>query len=260
MPDTRTHDEVYCPDCGRQWVASQGDHWAGCQHLDLAKRPSQMNDDELLRPALWLADGGLGRPTPSEPAWSVQDDRMVRGMLGRLVDDCQDQFVALARQHRGPVTDTAQTEEQASGYGTYARFVVLMLVTVGGIKQLPWPRWLKVALAIAANLLIGTVVYGTASKPGKAQVAPGRPGPLSMGAGVGPSNSTPEPEPTRPEPEPPPQPTKPPEPEPPKPEAISQQTLGTVERLRYRVGRGIAVVLPVAVVAVPVVWWLIARS
>jgi hypothetical protein len=61
----------------------------------------------------------------------------------------------------------------------------------------------------------------------------------------------PEPEPTRPEPEPPTQPTKPPEPEPPKPEAISQETLGTVERFGYRLGRGIAVVLLVAVVAVP---------
>lgn len=77
-----------------------------------------------------------------------------------------------------------------------------------------------------------------------------------------PSGSRPEPEPPRPEPEPPPQPTKPPEPEPPKPEASSQQTLGTAERLGYRVGRGIAMVLLVAVVAVPVavVWWLIVGS
>ena len=53
-----------------------------------------------------------------------------------------------------------------------------------------------------------------------------------------------------------------PEPEPPKPEASSQQTLGTAERLGYRVGRGIAMVLLVAVVAVPVavVWWLIVGS
>jgi hypothetical protein len=160
------------------------------------------------------------------------------------------------------VTDAAQTEEQASGCGPYATFVVLMLLTIGGIKQLPWPMWLKVVLAIAANLLIGAAVYGTASKSDTPQVPPGRPGPLSVGAGVGPSSSRPEPEPTRPEPEPPPQPTKPPEPEPPKPEAISEETLGMVERLGYRLGRGVAVVLLVAVVAVPVaiVWWLIARS
>jgi hypothetical protein len=137
-----------------------------------------------------------------------------------------------------------------------------MLLTIGGIKQLPWPMWLKVVLAIAANLLVGAAVYGTASKADKPQVPPGRPGPLAMGAEVAPSDSRPEPEPTRPEPEPPPQPTKPPEPEPPKPEAISQGTQGTVERLGYRLGRGVAVVLLVAVVAVPVAvaWWLIARS
>jgi hypothetical protein len=158
------------------------------------------------------------------------------------------------------VTDAAQSGEQASGCGPYATFVVLMLVTIGGIKQLPWPMWLKVVLAVTANLLIGAVVYGTASKSGKPQVPPGRLGPLSVGAGVGPSR--PEPEPTRPEPEPPPQPTKPPEPEPPKPEAIWEETLGRVERLGDRLGRGIAIVLLVAVVAVPVavVWWLIARS
>jgi hypothetical protein len=188
MPDIRAHDEVYCPDCGRQWVASsEGVHWAGCQHLNLAKRPSQLDDDELLRLALWLADGGVRRQAPSELDWSAQDDRTVRGVPGRLIDDCQ--------------------------------------------KQVP----------------------------------PGGPGSSSVGAAVGPSSSRPEPEPTRPEPEPPPQPTKPPEPEPPKPEepeAISEQTLGMVERLGYRLGRGIAVVLLVAVVAVSVavVWWLIALS
>jgi hypothetical protein len=147
------------------------------------------------------------------------------------------------------MTDAAETEEKASGCGAYATFVVLMLLTIGGIKQLPWPMWLKVVLAIAANLLVGAVVYGTASKSDKPQVPPGRPGLLSMGAGVGSSDS-------RPEPEPPPQPTKPPEPEPPKPEAISEETLGKVEQLGYRLGRGIAVVLLMAVVAVPVavVW------
>jgi hypothetical protein len=164
MPDTRAHDEVYRPDGGLQWVASQRIHSAGCQHLDLAKRPSQIDDDQLLRLVLWLADGGVRRQA------------------------ARDQF--------------------------------------GG------------------------------SRP---KVPPGRPGPLSMGARVGPS-SRPEPEPTKPEPEPPPQPTKPPEPEPPKPEAISAATPGKAERIGYRLGRGIAIVLLVAVVAVPVAWWLIARS
>ncbi len=35
---------------------------------------------------------------------------------------------------------------------------------------------------------------------------------------------------------------------------------GKVERSGYRLGRGVAIVLLVAVVAVPVVWWLITRS
>jgi hypothetical protein len=61
MPDTQAHDEVYCPDGGRQWVARQRVHSAGCQHLDLAKRPSHVDDDELLRLVLWLADGGVRR-------------------------------------------------------------------------------------------------------------------------------------------------------------------------------------------------------
>jgi hypothetical protein len=98
MPDTRAPNEVYCPDCGLQWVASQGVHSSGCRHLDLLKRPSQMDDDELLRLALWLADGGERRMAPSEPDWSAEDYRMVRGVLGRLVDDCQDQVVALAQR------------------------------------------------------------------------------------------------------------------------------------------------------------------
>jgi hypothetical protein len=98
------------------------------------------------------------------------------------------------------------------------------------------------------------------SRGSRQQVPPGRPAPLSMSAEVGPSDSTPEPEPTKPEPEPPPQPTKPPEPEPPKPKATSEETLGKVERLGYRLGRAIAVVLLVAVVVVPVAWWRIAGS
>jgi len=104
LPDTRAHDEVYCPDCGRQWVAGQGVHSAGCRHLDLAKRPSQMDDDELLRLVLWLTDGGVRRQAPSEPDWSAEDYRMVRGVLGRLADDCQEQYVALAKR--------AKTEDQ----------------------------------------------------------------------------------------------------------------------------------------------------
>jgi hypothetical protein len=49
---------------------------------------------------LWLADGGVRWQAPSEPDWSAEDDRLVRGELGRLVDDCQDQFVALAQRAR----------------------------------------------------------------------------------------------------------------------------------------------------------------
>jgi hypothetical protein len=98
MSDTRAHDEVYCPDCGLQWVANQGIHRRGCQHLDLLKRPSELDDDELLLLALWLPDGGERRMAPSEPASSAEDDRLVRGVLGRPVDDCQNQFVALAER------------------------------------------------------------------------------------------------------------------------------------------------------------------
>jgi hypothetical protein len=121
VPDTRAHDEVYCPDCGLQWVASQGVHSAGCRHLDLAKHPTEMDDDELLRLALWLADGGVHRQAPSQPDWSAEDYRMVRGVLVRLADDCQDLYVALAqrvrrpcpaRQDRQPVTET---DTKASG-------------------------------------------------------------------------------------------------------------------------------------------------
>lgn len=98
MPDTRAHDQVYCPDCGLQWVASQGIHTRGCRHLDLLKRPSQMDDEELQQLALWLADGGVRRMAASEPDWSAEDYRLVPGVLGSLVDDCQDQFVALAQR------------------------------------------------------------------------------------------------------------------------------------------------------------------
>jgi len=73
MPDTRAHDEVYCPDCGLQWVASQGVHSAGCRHLDLAKHPTDMDGEELLRLVLWLVDGGVHRQAPSEPDWSAED-------------------------------------------------------------------------------------------------------------------------------------------------------------------------------------------
>jgi hypothetical protein len=98
LPDIRAHDEVYCPDCGLRWVASECVHTRGCRHLDLAKRPSLMDDEELLRLALWLADGGARRMAPSEPDWSAEDYSAVRAVLGRLVDDCQDVFVALAQR------------------------------------------------------------------------------------------------------------------------------------------------------------------
>jgi hypothetical protein len=112
------------------------------------------------------------------------------------------------------------------------------------------------------------------------QVPPGQPAPLSMGAGVGPSDSTPQPEPTKSEAEPTPEPTKAPEPEPTKPPQPEPQARGDLEergrmrwlsdpgdrtgadRVVYRIGSWIAIVLMVAAVAaaVAVVWWLIARS
>src|ERR671919_2369371 len=100
MPDTRAHDEVYCPDCGLQWIADERVHTRGCRHLGLAKHPSEMDDGELLLLALWLADGGERRMAPSEPDWSAEDYSAVRGVLGRLADDCQNQFVALAQRAR----------------------------------------------------------------------------------------------------------------------------------------------------------------
>jgi hypothetical protein len=42
---------------------------------------------------------------PSEPDWSAEDYRAVRGGLGRLVDDCQNQFVALAKRASTRVHD-----------------------------------------------------------------------------------------------------------------------------------------------------------
>jgi hypothetical protein len=105
MPDTRAHDEVYCPDCGLQWVADEGVHTRGCQHLDLTKRPSEMDGEELLRLALWLADGGerrlaLWMARNAIRARASRDYEVLRGMLGRLVDDCQDLYVALAELAR----------------------------------------------------------------------------------------------------------------------------------------------------------------
>jgi hypothetical protein len=100
MPDTRAYDEVYCPDCGLQWIANQDVQTRGCRHLDLAKRPSEMDGDELRLLALWLADCGVRRMAPSEPDWSAEDYSAVRGELGGLVDDCQNQFVALAERAR----------------------------------------------------------------------------------------------------------------------------------------------------------------
>jgi hypothetical protein len=112
------------------------------------------------------------------------------------------------------------------------------------------------------------------------QVPPGQLAPLSMGAGVGPSDSTPQPEPTRSEAESAPEPTKAPEPEPMKPPQPEPQARGDLEergrmrwlsdpgdrtgadRVVYRIGSWIGIVLMVAAVAaaVAVVWWLIARS
>ena len=102
MPDSRGHDEVYCPDCGLQWVADEGVHTRGCRHLDLAKRPTDMDGEELRRLVLWLVDGGDRRMAPSEPDWSAEDYSAVRAVLGGLVDDCQNQFVALPKRANAP--------------------------------------------------------------------------------------------------------------------------------------------------------------
>jgi outer membrane biosynthesis protein TonB len=160
------------------------------------------------------------------------------------------------------VTD-ARTEEKASGCVWWPGLLLWIGVAATG-SLLGWSAKTRVLMLVpllpVALLVAAARQQARDRSAGSRQVPPGRPAPLSMGAGVEPIDSRPEPEPTKPEPEPPPEPTKPPEPAPPKPEAISEETLGKVERFGYRLGRGIAVVLMVAVVAVPVVWWLIARS
>jgi hypothetical protein len=57
-----------------------------------------MEGDELRLLALWLADGGERRMAPSEPDWSAGDYSAVRGVLGGLADDCQNQFIALSKR------------------------------------------------------------------------------------------------------------------------------------------------------------------
>jgi hypothetical protein len=161
------------------------------------------------------------------------------------------------------VNDTP--ESRASGCVWWPG-LLLWIGVAGAGGLLGWSA--KTRLLVLVPLLLVALLVAAArqqardrsagSKP--EEVPPGRPVPLSIGAGVTPSDSRPEPQPTRPEPEPPPEPTKPPEPEPPKPEAMSEETLGKVERFGHQLGRGIAVVLMVAVVVVPVVWWLIVRK
>jgi hypothetical protein len=160
------------------------------------------------------------------------------------------------------VTDTP--ESKASGCVWWPGLLIWVGVAVAG-SLLGWSA--KTRLLVLVPLLVVALLVAAArqqardqSAGSRPQVPPGRPVPLWVGAGVAPSDSRPEPEPTKPEPEPPPEPTKPPEPEPPKPEAISEETLGKVERFGYRLGRGIAIVLMIAIVAVPVAWWLIVRN
>jgi hypothetical protein len=162
------------------------------------------------------------------------------------------------------VSDTPLTATKASGCVWWPGLLIWIGGAVAG-SLLGWSA--KTKLLVLVPLLLVALLVAAArqqardrSAGSRPQVSPGRPGPLSVGAGVGLSGSTPEPEPAKPEPEPPPEPTKPPEPAPPKPEAISDETLGKVERFGYRLGRGIAILLMVAVVAVPVVWWLIVRG
>jgi hypothetical protein len=160
------------------------------------------------------------------------------------------------------VTD-ARTEEKASGCVWWSGLLIWLGVAAAG-SLLGWSAKTRVLvlvpLVLEALLVAAARQQARDRSAGSWQVPPGRPALLLIGAGGAPSDSRPEPEPTRPEPEPPPEPTKPPEPAPPKPEATSEETLGKLEQFGYRLGGGIAILLMVAVVAVPVVWWLIARS
>jgi hypothetical protein len=163
------------------------------------------------------------------------------------------------------VSDTPQTETKATGCVWWPGLLIWVGVAAAG-SLLGWSA--KTRLLVLVPLLLVAVVVAAArqqardqSGGSRPQVPPGRPGPLSMGAGVEPSDSRPEPEPTRPEPEPPPEPTKPPEPEPPKPEATSEESVDKLgekaERLGYRLGTAIGLLLCVAIVAglVGGAWW-----
>jgi hypothetical protein len=92
MPDTRAHDDVYCPDCGLQWVAATA-----------STRPAASIRTSPSAQRRWMTTNccgwRCGWPTAaSEPDWSRKDYRMVRGLLGRLTTDCQDLYVALAQR------------------------------------------------------------------------------------------------------------------------------------------------------------------
>ena len=143
------------------------------------------------------------------------------------------------------MTDTIHAYTKASGCVWWPGLLIWLAAAAASL--LGWSTKTRALVTLGA-LVLAVLVVATRQQArdqsggSRPQVPPGRPGPLSMGAGVRPTSSS------RPEPEP----TKPPEPEPPKPEAISEETLGKVERFGYRLGRGIAIVLLVAVVAAPV--------
>lgn len=43
-------------------------------------------------------------------------------------------------------------------------FVVVMALSISGIRQLPWPGWAQVALAVAVNLLAGALLFGSGDR------------------------------------------------------------------------------------------------
>jgi hypothetical protein len=112
------------------------------------------------------------------------------------------------------------------------------------------------ALVLALLVVAARQAARDQSGGSRPPVLPGRPGRCPWAQQSGPAG--PSPSPPSPSLSPHPSPPSPPSPSPPSPRPARSRR--KVERLGDRLGRGIAVVLLMAVVAVPVAWWLIARS
>jgi hypothetical protein len=112
------------------------------------------------------------------------------------------------------------------------------------------------ALVLAVLVVAARQVARYQSGGSRPQVPPGRPGRCPWAQQSGPAGASPSP--PSPSPSPHPSPPSPPSPNPPSPRPARSRR--KVEQLGDRLGRGIAIVLLMAVVAVPVAWWLIARS